>query len=224
MPVAKPGDSILEEVLVVLGKGRNAESGVTKDEIKPLVVPVYDRVRKNCIKSFYWTFAEGEAKLTMNDKKPLFGFDAYYELPADFLQVSYVNGNNVYLQGWQGGWHIVGDLMAANFQPTLSYMKDVTNDELYPSHFRGLFIKKLAAEICLSVTGDKDLTAFLHKEAMIFKRDSIAIEYVDHGQREEMIVDNIAYARRSGSLQDGVPNVDQELTPIRSMSGGTDNP
>ena len=188
-------EHIYREVLVALGKDKSAGSGLTIEDVRPTAEVVYDRVRKNCLRNQDWTFAEEPVKMEQLEEQPLFGFDNYYRLPADYLRVSYINGNNQFLHGWKGGWHIWGDKMAANFHPYLSYMRDVTDENEFPDHFETYFIHQLAAAICLSVTGDKELRSNLLKEAAFYKEESKTVEWVNFGDTDYLQAKNIEGSR-----------------------------
>ena len=218
------GESILDQVVVALGEGRHRKGvGLNRDDISPLVGPIYDRVRQNCLKTHYWAFAEEMATPELDTaRKPMFGFSAYYTLPTDFLSLSYVNGNNVYLEGWRGGWHLFGErTMAANFRPYVSYTRNFTDHFNFPSHFTDYLVHMLAASICISATGDKDLASFLYKQAAMSKHDDIQIDWRDQGDYDTLETGNVAVARRivgdTGPLEE--VRVDVEQTPIRSMTG-----
>lgn len=232
-------DSILEQVVVALGKGRQVKGGgINKDDVRSHVTPIYDRIWESCLRQHYWVFAEDTAILErITDKTPLFGFTAYYRLPADFVSVSYVNGNNVYLEGWNSGWHEYGTLMAANFQPYLSYTKRVTDTTLFPSHFMDFLVHKLAAAICISVTGDKELYTLLQRHAAMVQMDSINIDFRDIGDYTVVEQGSIAAARRVGSnsidervdvsgviqnsvtLADGSQVTITGVSPLKDMNG-----
>lgn len=199
-PNLAEADGILSQIVVELGKGRQVKGGgINKDDVIAHVTPVFTRIWENCLRDHYWAFAEDSAILEEEkSKRPIFGFNAYYILPSDFVSVSYVNGNNTYLEGWRRGWSVLGDYMAANFKPHLSYTKRITDISKFPSHFEEYLILSLAKSICISVTGDKELFEILAERVRMAKHDTINIDFREIGDNLTVEQGTIAAARQMG--------------------------
>ena len=87
------------------------------------------------------------------DKKKIYGYENAFVIPDDCLQIICV-GNPLDNELYQ----IEGKYVFCNRQKTcpITYVKDITNVQLYDAHFVILFALSLAEHICLSLTEDTE--------------------------------------------------------------------
>lgn len=121
----------------------------------------YDIVRQECLRSHPWNFARKRVQLAADSSDPVFGYNAQFTLPSDFLKVVYVHGdvtdNDFPVQAGsytiEGGKMLIGDL---NFSSTetlnLVYISDFETVPQMDGLFKDYFATKLAARIAYKAT------------------------------------------------------------------------
>ena len=189
-------------------------------KIRTKVSETYEKARDVLLQNYYWPFAEAQAILTpsLNEDgsmaKPLFGFDQFFDLPSDFLNVTYINNSGEYrVQNLR--YQIMGDRLATSSDRAyLSYTRRVTDHTKFKPAFDyalGLFIAQI---LCFNITRNGDREVFLLRSFNRQKFESIEIEHRD-APHQQMI--NPEHSDARGVLTPGFDpplRVNIEDTPV----------
>jgi hypothetical protein len=113
----------------------------------------YETARDSLLRSHQWNFATVRAELTQLEDAPAFGWTHAYQLPADFLCLSTLNGAQA--KRCASAYVIEGDNLLTNAgSAQITYVKKVTDPNRFDSLFADVLIFRLAAAIAMDVTGD----------------------------------------------------------------------
>lgn len=123
----------------------------------------YANVRDEMLRSHPWKFATKRVALALiTPDVPAFGFDNYFQLPADCLRVLKVEGDE------QAAWTVEGNrLLTDDSTATIKYIAKITNVALYDPTFVQALALKLAYKISFGLVQSTSL------------RQSLQVEYLE---------------------------------------------
>lgn len=119
---------------------------------------MYDTVLDAELRAHLWHFSKARAVLPALAEAPLFGFSKQYQLPADFLRLIEIGGNEVFYRHHarrcQGLYSIEGRRLLTNLDAPLQirYVKRVGDPNQFDSTFIEAFAGRLAMEACETLT------------------------------------------------------------------------
>lgn len=212
-------DSILRAVAVHL----NEQNYGTGTPIQREANNFYPTAKKVMLQNHYWTFAEKQVKLEKlldesgNDARPEFGFSNLFNLPDDFISLTYLNNSGSYrVQSLR--YQLLEDKLATNSQEAyMSYTRDITDSTKFSPVFEytlGLFI---AQNLCFNITRNMDREIYLLRS---FKRQQMESIEIEHRNTPLETVQDTGYidARNSSGAFDPDPQL--EITPTPLYPGG----
>lgn len=134
-------------------------AGVVRDVDNPsnpteeLISRWYEQVRRKVLREHSWNFALKRAALAASSTSPAFGYDSQYPLPADFLRLLYIQGENggpldYNLYQLEGGSILTSIGTSSSGTVNIVYVSDFQT----VSRFDPLFIQLLAHELALAVS------------------------------------------------------------------------
>lgn len=154
---------------------------------------IYFILRRQMLRDFEWNFALKRASLTLDGSAPEFEFPYRFALPPDCMYVIKIHDH---LKKWRiENGYLLSD---SNVIKILYVMNDEST-LLYDSIFRDCLATKLAAELALPLTGQKDLVKFLwdlYFEKILEARETTGLEI---GER----VKNFTFPKRALSQDQG---------------------
>jgi hypothetical protein len=120
--------------------------GTAESEIAGLL---YGPCRDALLSAYSWSFATGQAALTLLSSSPVADYPYAYQLPLDFLRaVSLGSGG----RGRGLNFRMArGELHTASDEAILTYIFR-PNEEEFPPYFDAALIARLAAELCIPLT------------------------------------------------------------------------
>ena len=123
-----------------------------------------------------WNFAMKRGSLAASATAPEWGFTTAFPLPADYIRVFEVNGEDLYTNKWKiEDGSIVTDLDAPL---KVRYVYRVEDANRMISGFREALASVLAADWAEDITGDSDVTVTKERKARI----AVAQARSDDGQ------------------------------------------
>jgi hypothetical protein len=126
--------------------------------------------RDALLRSHQWNFARTLADLSALSDDPIFGWDYQFSLPSDFIRLVEFNGLDSWTteddfqiaNGPSGGLILLTD----EDEASITYIKRVTDANLFDPLFVEAFTLRLAARICTKLTKDDAIRDRLRKDAM----------------------------------------------------------
>lgn len=119
----------------------------------------YDSVRKDILEGFPWNFASATTAIPLSATDPDFVFTDAYELPNDYLSLSYIKFWDYPLSQWnyiiQRGRILMDNGGAESLD--IGYTSDVTVVTNFSPSFIIYFAYALAEEIAFKLTGNVSL-------------------------------------------------------------------
>lgn len=167
----------------VAGKlGRSRPEDPTPDVVKSPFFRVSSDLREYLLEQHYWYFAEIFDKLEQYPGTVPFGYQFMFNFPPEFVSFTYLNDSGVIREGLRG-WDIHAGKVVTNFKPVYcSYTSNVKDENVMSPTFFEAWCCRIATEICLEVTGDKDLKRDLEDEFSKYKMESIEVNYRNEGR------------------------------------------
>ena len=151
----------------------------------------YEPTRDALLRSHKWLFALAQAALSEDIAAPAFGWDNQFVLPADCLRVLNEEDDD-------DSYEIQGRLLLTDeSEVNIRYIKKVTD----PTEFDPLFVKalavKLAVEIVMPLTQDKNLRESLAGELRMVLGEARNVNSIE-GQSDRTGNDNSWVNARGG--------------------------
>lgn len=121
----------------------------------------YAECRDKVLRSHRWNFATKRVALSRLAARPAFGWSYQYELPADFMRATEVNGSEAG-DVVSGEWLIEGRAILTNEEAVnLVYVRRVTDVSLFDSLFVDALAVKLAIALSETLRGSTGKTESL---------------------------------------------------------------
>ena len=112
---------------------------------------VYGLVRDSVLRCHPWNFAQKRAQLSQLADAPAFGWSYQSQLPNDYIRLTRCELLST-------DFRVEGRVVLSNTTPIkILYTARIEDSEQYDSLFIDCFATKLAMEICLEVTGSREL-------------------------------------------------------------------
>lgn len=125
----------------------------------------FEELRDELLGRHPWNFATKRRSLAASATVPVWGFEAAYPLPADYIRVFEVNGEDEYTNKWKvENGAIVTDLPAPL---EIRYVYRVADANRMISGFREALASVLAADWAEDLTGDDNVVARWDRKARI---------------------------------------------------------
>lgn len=106
-------------------------------------------VRDSLLSAYGWSFALGQANLSLLESPPLADYQYAFQLPADFLRAMSAGAGG---RGRGLNYRITRNVLHTNAESaTLTYIFRPSEEE-FPPYFNAVLISKLSAEFCIPVT------------------------------------------------------------------------
>lgn len=123
----------------------------------------YVPVRRALLRRHQWNFAETRVSLPAAAAVPAFGYDRYFELPADCVRVLTAGGDPIFEESWK----VIGRNIATSMAAPLDvvYVRDVQNPAQWDALFRMAYVASLALAIAPEIVTDKTTRAEVMAEA-----------------------------------------------------------
>lgn len=161
MPLALSKTDICNGALSLVGQEPLTDMDTDESEEADQCRIHYERTRNQLLESYPWKFAQATTALTQDETATNVEFDYSYQLPADFLQITFTDldaqGEPYVLEGTR----IVTDANGV----TLSYTREMEYVGLYPAMFITALEYLLAAKLAYPLTKDLRLTGYLNELA-----------------------------------------------------------
>lgn len=158
---------------------------------------VYNALREEVLANHYWAFAAAPAVLQASTEKPVWGYPFLFDLPSDYLSMELISSDDT-VRHTNLKSQVFGNKLAAEFSnPKIIYTKNVKDVTLFRPTFVNALVLRLASEICLDVTGDKDLDMRLIRKYQMLHFEALEADYRE--QDEAMEDTSFADARRGYS-------------------------
>lgn len=117
----------------------------------------FDMIRDSLLELFPWTFSIDKKTLVQSSTSPVFGREYSYVLPVDCIRVLDTSEDVNY--------EIVGDRIQTDSESlSIRYIAKITNPTLFSPLFDIAFGARLATELAMNLTGDKERFAYAEKE------------------------------------------------------------
>lgn len=111
----------------------------------------YSNVRQQVLRAGRWNSATKRATLAELGAAPAWGFARQFQLPTDFLRLSEA-------QEPHEPWRIEGRVFLTDLTTVqIAYVYDLTDISIMEPTLQDAIAAKLAAEICIALTGNRDL-------------------------------------------------------------------
>lgn len=139
---------------------------------------VYDRVRVGLIEGHDWGFLRRHALLTQSGLTPPVYWEYTYQYPGDCQKVIAIYDENWTRQsdkrrldyeiGAQKSGGLTYTVIYSNVESAyIRYTIDSSEPEAWPQYFVDAMFEKIAAEICLSMTGSQSMAEEQRRSALI---------------------------------------------------------
>lgn len=225
--MAQPTSSVdlVNIALLQLYQGNITSLQDANDPVATAGLRLYDMRRRSLLRNFLWNFARTRnvASLVSNQAPP-FDYQAYYQLPLDCLALQWVGfdwnryasfdydiqGRFILLNPDDPAW-MTAPPNGATQQPSVNieYTRDETDVTLFDPLFVDTFTLNLAVDMCMPVTGDRELLADLRSRLKEVLAEAVAANHRERPIRVTQ-VDYIAQARQ---LTDDFGSYDLRVDP-----------
>jgi hypothetical protein len=118
---------------------------------------VFDDKRDEVLRGHTWNFAKARAQLAQVAGAPAFGFDHWYQLPADYLRVAAVYRDDKARSRIRFYRIEAGRLLCDDDDVYLLYVKRVTDPNAMMPDFREALAFRLASEVAVALTNSTSL-------------------------------------------------------------------
>ena len=138
----------------------------------------YEIERDALLRMHRWNFAKERVDLVAEEPDPTFGWDYRYDLPEDCLRVLSVNGVEADLD--ETDFEIEGrSLLSDDYGVSMVYIKREEDPELYDPLFVLALSAKLAAALCLELTGSQQKKQAILGEFAVMMREAGWVDAVE---------------------------------------------
>ncbi len=126
----------------------------------------FPTVRDAVLRAHYWNFAKSRRQLAKLVENPPFGFDAQFELPADWLRMVAVNPDRYGLSVKAPDYKIEGKRLLLNGSETarIIYIARVADTTKWDALATEALAARLASELAVSVTQNRTLAQQLFQQ------------------------------------------------------------
>ena len=168
--MAAPSSSV-DIINLALGQLYQAPITSLNDQNAPQATAAsreYDNCRRGLLSQYNWHFAKSRTLINLvASAVPPFDYSWYYQLPADYLAWGWLGYD--WSRYWPWPYDVQGDFVLTGPQcqpnssvaplPSLAfkYIQDNTNVAMWRASFIDCIKYKLAAELCMPLTGNRDL-------------------------------------------------------------------
>lgn len=151
---------------------------------------VYDQVLAECLKTGSWNFATESVELAADTGvEPNFGDAEVFALPADFVRISEISGDEGFVQPMnKADYTIEQDYIVSAVTPI--YMRYVSDDtglgldlNRWPPDFRRYVELELADRVCFRLTQDKSVKKEVETERDKARRRALNHDAMDEGTK-----------------------------------------
>ena len=153
---------ICNEALLLLGQ--EAILSLTQDDNNARACNlIYVPTRDEVLRAFPWNFATVRTSLArIGDETPAFGFDYFYQLPADCLRVLGMDDPEYH-------YAIEGDRLLCNYETAnIFYIKRITNPNLFDSIFVTALALRIASKLAVRIKKSQGAADDLLKQYILF--------------------------------------------------------
>lgn len=168
---------IVNHALTKLGEARIQDMGEDSKAAEEASA-VWDLLLDAELSANNWKFATKRASLPASATPPAFGFARAFPVPADFLALSYVVGQNAqdtsdYRPDALATFEIEAGQILTDLPAPLRivYVARVTDPNLWDSGFRNAFAIKMAQSLCYTLTPLRE-----GREQLLFREYQMAVE------------------------------------------------
>lgn len=149
-----------------------------KDDTKPArsIAAVWDIVRDAVLRKHFWNFAMTRATLTAESAAPDWGYKYQFPLPPDFLRLDI---KKMEPKAVQSDFSLEGKkrILTDHLGPLkIRYVRRVSEVGDWDPQFVEAFACKLAAQICIRLTGSKTLKKDLLKEYRVAVGEAASVD------------------------------------------------
>lgn len=173
----------------------NFETPVTDVEV--LCNRHYDLARRSVLRMHTWNFATKRATLAKNSTAPVFGYDAAYNLPNDYIRLVELGEFGHIRRYAKEGNQILVDAVANSTSSLevlyIRYIQDFTTVNLMEPLFIDAFALYLAMKLCMPITNNQANLSRLQELWDDMKRDAFAVD----GQEDPPI--RVEYSRNKSA-------------------------
>lgn len=119
----------------------------------------YDSSRDATLEERNWTFATGRSLPNKLSTEPVFGFSSAFQLPSDFIRVVQISTLET-MKDEVTDWAKEGDQLLVDADTIyMRYVKRISDTTKYSAGFVQALAARIAADICVPLTHDKELFA-----------------------------------------------------------------
>lgn len=149
--------SIINRSLIKLGADLINDINEVNSKNARIAANIYSQVRKEMLRAHPWNFAIRRRILASLTTTPAFGFGYEYQLPSDCLRIIRLRYSDIPYKVEQG------KILCDESTLPLIYIADITDTEQWDPLFAEAYSTKLAAEMCLAVTGSASFVTELNR-------------------------------------------------------------
>ena len=163
----------------------------------------YDQCRKKLLREHAWNFAIKRASLAASSTTPAFGYAKQYPLPADFVRLLYIEGDNGVPMNYEDYQVEGGSVLTSGSSGTVNLVY-IFDAKSVPT-FDPIFIQLLAHEIALAVAyKSTESNTNVQRISEIRKSLSALAKAVDGQERPPIRIERSRnkFLRRSGLSAD----------------------
>lgn len=163
----------------------------------------YPSLRKGLLRSHHWNFASGRVELAQDITTPAFEFAFQFSLPSDFLKIKEYNGADIdtsnlslFEAAEPGRYVIEGNKLLCNEASVkITYVKDVTDANLFDGIFYQLIQTWLASQLASAITKDMKMSTNLLAQAVdVLLPQAVGVDGQE-GTVIPQIVDDLRWGR-----------------------------
>lgn len=171
--------AIVNRAMIKLGAELINDINEVDSKNARIAANIYVQIRRELLRSHPWNFAVKRVILASLTTDPAFGFAYQYQLPSDCVRVLRLNYPDI-------PYKVESNKVLCD-ESTLSlmYIADITDTEQWDPLFAEAYSSKLAAEMCLAITGSASLVTDL---ANLYEKQIRAARLAD-GQEDFVSAD-----------------------------------
>jgi hypothetical protein len=142
----------------------------------------YHKQRNAALRAFPWGFAMKRAALNQLTSSPAWGFAYQYQIPTDCLRIWKIQHSS------RTDWKREGDKLLTDLSSVnVRYISKVTDTNAFDSIFIDAIAARLAATICIAITGKKTTAEMLWA---LYKAKIEEAEEIDSQEGEPEEIDD----------------------------------
>tara|TARA_R110002051_G_scaffold147681_2_gene220452 strand:+ start:4541 stop:5254 length:714 start_codon:yes stop_codon:yes gene_type:complete len=157
--MAQSATDIANYALGRLGTKRIADIEATGEKSARNAKLHYDQARREVLRAHRWNFALRRAELSRMTVDPVYGYDAQYKLPEDYIRLAEVN-DNANWDSARADWFEIEDhedyglvLLTDETSIRIRYIADITSVKRFDPLFVEALSIKLAGKMARAITG-----------------------------------------------------------------------